>query len=202
MKTPHLFAAILLMMLTASAGELEENLHLKQKVAEQERKNILLKKENTLLEEKVKVLQEKADRVEGRKSGLPTKSAPKTITRLFFDKVLEKEKKDQLKDGCFKSWRRDLKRGKTYRFSAEIKAENVVGTLSNPIKFGLMQPLESGNVQWPSAFVGKGTFDWKKVSFTYAVPVDAKAAYLLMLGIEGKATGKLFLKNLLIEEIR
>ena len=93
MKTPHLFAAILLMMLTASAGVLEENLHLKQKVAEQERKNILLKKENTLLEEKVKVLQEKADRVEGGKSGLPTKSAPKTITRFFFDKVLEKEKK-------------------------------------------------------------------------------------------------------------
>ena len=59
MKTPHLFAAILLMMLTASAGVLEENLHLKQKVAEQERKNILLKKENTLLEEKVKVLQER-----------------------------------------------------------------------------------------------------------------------------------------------
>lgn len=191
-----------LLMLMGSADELQENIRLKQKVSEQGKKNILMKKENSLLEEKVKVLQEKADRVEGRKSGLSQKSESIEIVRLFSDKVLEKEKKDPKKDGCYKSWRRDMKRGKSYRFSVEIKSEDVVGQHSNPIKFGLMQPLETGGVQWPSAFVGKGTFDWKKVSFTYAVPVDAKAAYLLMLGIEGKATGKVSFRNLLIEEIQ
>ena len=189
-------------MLMVSADELQENIQLKQKVSELEKKNILSKKENSLLEEKVKVLQEKADRVEGRKSGRPPKSESIGIVRLFSDKVLEKEKKDPQKDGCCKSWRRDMKRGKSYRFSVEVKSEDVVGPHSNPIKFGLMQPLEAGGVQWPSAFVGKGTFDWKKVSFTYAVPADAKAAYLLMLGIEGKATGKVFFRNLQIEEIQ
>ncbi len=191
-----------LLMLMSSADELQENIQLKQKVSEQEKKNILTKKENSLLEEKVKVLQEKADRVEGRKSGLSPKSESIEIARLFADKILEKEKKDLEKDGCYKSWRRDVKRGKTYRFSVEIKSENVIGQHPNPIKFGLMQPLEAGGVQWPSAFVGKGSFDWKKVSFTYAVPIDAKAAYLLMLGIEGKATGKVFFRNFLIEEIQ
>ena len=86
----------------------------------------------------------------------------------------------------------NLPKSSKITFSVMVKAENVRGT--DNIKFGLMIK-DPQKTKWPAANIGKGTFDWHKVSFTIKRP--SKSRCLFFYGLQN-GTGKVWFKNLKI----
>ncbi len=91
-------------------------------------------------------------------------------------------------------------RGTRLRVSGRIKAENVATPPQsyNGVKMMLILDAPSGK-QWLQRNAVWGTFDWKEISFSAAVPEDATEATLL-LGIEN-TTGTVWFDDLSITVI-
>ena len=94
-------------------------------------------------------------------------------------------------------WLKDLKTGSKYRFSCEMRCEDVKGC--RDVKFGGYVPVQGGKPQWPAASVGTGTFGWRRVSFDYALP--SGASFCLIYGLEA-GTGKVWVRDVTVSELR
>lgn len=76
-----------------------------------------------------------------------------------------------------------------------VKGENIEG--KGAVKFMLMVGLPDKKTDWPDAQIGQGSFDWRSVSFSYDVPIDAKGI-AMMIGLQGP-TGTVYFKDLKVE---
>lgn len=94
-------------------------------------------------------------------------------------------------------WLSQVRPGVRYRFSAEIRTEDVKGCES--VKFGGLVKFASDRLDWPGALVGAGTFDWRPVSFDYTM--SHGGSFCLLYGIE-KGTGCMWIRNVRVSEVR
>lgn len=137
-----------------------------------------------------------ADLMEGKRQSSPVEDERLSVVRTFetdVPKSIVKSKED--KATCVHRWM-TLDEGRRYRFTAEVRAEDVKGV---NVKFGLMVPQRSGKTLWPSASVGTGSFDWRTVSFDFEIPSGA-GNVLLLYGLEG-GTGKVEFRNVTVCEV-
>lgn len=96
-------------------------------------------------------------------------------------------------------WLTDQMRpGETYRFEAEVKTEDFAG--SKGVKFGGFAPVSGASPCWPSCpSAGNGTYDWKKLTFTYRLPPGG--AFRLSFG-PGGGRGKVWFRNVRVFEVK
>lgn len=89
--------------------------------------------------------------------------------------------------------------GEKVKFTVWAKAENISKPTAHHLggKFGLMMKDNNGKTQWPAAFVGGGSFDWKPLCFTADIPYGVQSV-AIMLGMQG-VTGKILFRNLKAE---
>ena len=109
---------------------------------------------------------------------------PKTFVKTESDKRM-----------CTHRWIK-LDEGRHYRFRAEVRAEDVKGTV---VKFGLMVPRPDGDTRWAVADIGAGTFDWRPVTFDYTMPVGSSSA-LFLYGLEA-GSGTAGFRNVTVCEV-
>ncbi len=85
-----------------------------------------------------------------------------------------------------------LKAGSTYRFTGEVKGEGLKG--GEGAQFQGYMPIFGDKPQWPGApKSGLGSFDWRKVSFTFVMPYGA--GFMFSFG-PAKCTGRLWYRNI------
>ncbi|HBE02073.1 MAG: hypothetical protein A2096_14540 [Spirochaetes bacterium GWF1_41_5] len=91
--------------------------------------------------------------------------------------------------------------GRTVKISAMIKAENVSDKPKphNGIKFMLSVTDAEGRKDYPQAAIVTGTFDWKKVTFTYTVH-EMTVVATLVCGLDS-VSGKVLFDDVKIEDI-
>jgi hypothetical protein len=188
----------MLMLFLASSlcapNELTTNTALKKEVEALEARHNDLREQNRILREKADTLLETARRVAGTHRNVKTAAeSASIIMRLYGEEPVLIEKKDASQKAMVQKWYSVPLEGKRYRFTAMIKGDAITGGA----KFGLLYS-SGGKSIWPAASVGTGTFDWKKASFEATLPFGVKS-YLLMLGIEGAATGTIGFKDVLVE---
>jgi len=94
-------------------------------------------------------------------------------------------------------WLSQVRPGVRYRFSAEIRTEDVKGCES--VKFGGLVKFPNERLDWPGALVGAGTLDWRPVSFDYTMANGG--AFCLLYGIE-KGEGRMRVRNVRVSEVR
>jgi len=86
-------------------------------------------------------------------------------------------------------------KGKKLTLTISVKGENI-GKSKGSGKFMLMVPMIDGKTEWPDAHIGKGTFDWSNISFTFNMPNTAKNAAMI-IGLQD-ITGKILFKDMKI----
>lgn len=180
----------------ASETDLRRRNQLRREVAELEaRRNALKGKIRTQLEA-AETLTVTAELMEGARKLPPV--ARERLSELHsyeVDVPRTQTKTAAEKAQCVHRWL-TLEETRRYRFTAEVKAEDVRET---HVKFGLMVPQPSGKTLWPAASVGAGTFDWRLVTFDFEVPAGAGNA-LLLYGLES-GSGKVSFRNVTVYEI-
>lgn len=146
--------------------------------------------------EAIRVLTVAAELMDGRRTAPPRLRthareiyADGTAAPVFFDATKGKVKNKDV-------WL-SLTPGAQYRFEAEVKVENLVGT--DRVKFGGFVPIKGAATQWPGCrATGAGTFDWQRIGFSYRLPHGG--SFMLSIGPSG-GTGKVWFRNVRVFEV-
>jgi len=109
-------------------------------------------------------------------------------------KIVGEEKKNNCLVKYFPKDDLEKIKGRKITCTIMVKGENIEG--KGAVKFMLMVGLPDKKTDWPDAQIGRGSFDWRSVSFSYNVPIDTKSI-AMVIGLQGPV-GTVYYKNMKI----